>query len=248
MRRIPVLDGWRAVAILMVLVNHVGQSFVLRESDYEFSVTRFGAFGVDIFFGLSGLLITRLLLDQFRSAGSFKLPEFYIRRAFRILPPCLLFLAVFTALGFWKSNLELLSCLFFFRNYVPLNMTNFASIHLWSLAVEEHFYMLWPGLLAFVGARRSKNMAAMLALGFALWRMIDSQLPVPLLPQVPTHFRTDLRLDALLWGCVAAFILDSVQEREKLTAQLRLPVWLGAVVILVLSIKYYSPLTSVWVA
>src|SRR5438105_3241970 len=134
MRRIPLLDGWRAIAIALVLAHHIGQSLSTSEAAYDSDVTRYGAFGVDIFFGLSGLLITRLLLEQYNSSGSFGLREFYIRRAFRILPPCLAFLAVYTALGWWKSNLEFASSVFFFRNYVPESLAGFGSGHLWSLA------------------------------------------------------------------------------------------------------------------
>jgi peptidoglycan/LPS O-acetylase OafA/YrhL len=252
MRRIPLLDGWRAIAIAMVLVNHVGQSFYQAEANYDFSPTRFGAFGVDIFFGLSGLLITRLLLEQWRASGSFRLPEFYIRRAFRILPPCFLFLAAYTALGFWKSNLELVSCLLFFRNYAPMNLATFGTGHLWSLSVEEHFYLIWPGLLALVAARKSKhsaaNVAARLALAFGLWRMIESQLTVHLFPMAPAHFRTDLRLDALLWGCVAAFALDDSKVRDKFAAQFRWPAFAGAAVVLIVSIRFYTEMTSAWIA
>ncbi len=252
MRRIPLLDGWRAIAIALVLAHHIGQSLCISETAYDTDITRYGGFGVDIFFGLSGLLITRLLLDQYRSSGSFQLREFYIRRAFRILPPCFAFLAVYTALGWWKSNLELVSSLFFFRNYVPSTLTGFGTGHLWSLSVEEHFYLIWPGLLVLVVARKSKhaaaNVAAALALAFALWRMIESQLTVHWFPLAPAHFRTDLRLDALLWGCVAAFVLDDSKTRDNFAAQFRWPAFAGATAVLILSIRFYTEMTSAWIA
>src|SRR5438128_12264248 len=102
MSRIPVLDGWRGVAIALVIAHHVGQNLTASEAVYTQDVTRFGQFGVDIFFGLSGLLITRLLLQEHSAGGSFCLPQFYIRRTFRILPPLLAYVAVYTALGLWK--------------------------------------------------------------------------------------------------------------------------------------------------
>src|ERR1035438_2704652 len=107
MRRLPVLDGWRAAAILLVLIHHIGQGFYSNEESYALSLTRFGAFGVDIFFGISGLLITRLLLEQRHATGSFELRQFYLRRAFRILPPCFAFLAIYSLLGLLRSNWEL---------------------------------------------------------------------------------------------------------------------------------------------
>ncbi|MCU1337968.1 MAG: acyltransferase 3 [Bryobacterales bacterium] len=248
MRRIPLLDGWRAVAIALVLVHHVAQGFYPAQDSYGADITRYGAFGVDIFFALSGLLITRLLLEEWNTTGSFQLRQFYVRRTFRILPPVLVFLAVYTAAGQWKSTMEAISSLLFFRNYVPSRLTGFGTGHLWSLAIEEHFYLIWPGLLAFLGPRRSRHAAAWLALGFGLWRMIESQYPVPLFAEVPAHFRTDLRLDALLWGCVTAFLLNGAKEWDKLARQTRLPYWLAAVAITIWCVRYYSPLTSVAVA
>ena len=248
MRRIPLLDGWRAVAIALVLVHHVVQGFYPTQDGYAGDITRYGAFGVDIFFGLSGLLITRLLLEEWNATGSFHLQRFYVRRAFRILPPVFVFLAVYTAAGLSKSTTEVVSSLLFFRNYVPSRLTGFGTGHLWSLAVEEHFYLIWPGLLALLGPRRSRHTAAWLALGFGLWRMIESQLTTPLFPEVPSHFRTDLRLDALLWGCLIAFLLNGAKERETFAQQTRWPHWLGAVALAILCVRYYSPATSVGVA
>jgi peptidoglycan/LPS O-acetylase OafA/YrhL len=171
-----------------------------------------------------------------------------VRRAFRILPPVFVFLAVYTAAGLSKSTTEVVSSLLFFRNYVPSRLTGFGTGHLWSLAVEEHFYLIWPGLLALLGPRRSRRTAAWLALGFGLWRMIESQLATPLFPEMPAHFRTDLRLDALLWGCLFAFLLDGKSEWEKFARQTRWPYWLAAVSIAICCVRYYSPLTSVGVA
>src|SRR5260370_12733312 len=156
MRWIPVRDGWRGVAIALVLVHHVVRGFYATEDAYSQSATRYGAFGVDIFFGLSGLLITKLLLEEWHGAGAFQLPQFYIRRVFRILPPYLVFLAVVTAFGWWSTKLEFTSSLFFFRNYLPHRLAGPYTGHLWSLAVEEHFYLIWPGLLALSGALRSR--------------------------------------------------------------------------------------------
>src|ERR1700683_4094920 len=134
MKRIPTLDGWRAVAVIAVLIHHVAPGFFLRESDYDFDVTRYGAFGVDIFFGISGLLITKLLLDQWQRTDSFDLRGFYIRRVFRILPPYLAFLAVYTVAGLWRSGWEAASCLLFFRNYVPSYLATRGTQPLWSLS------------------------------------------------------------------------------------------------------------------
>lgn len=248
MQRIPTLDGWRAIAIALVLVCHAGECLYQNQADYEASVTRYGAFGVDIFFGLSGLLITKLLLEEFGRSGSFHLRAFYVRRAFRILPPVLVFLLGYTAAGLWRSGWEAASCLLFFRNYAPDRIAGGGTQHLWSLSVEEHFYLIWPGLLAWIGARRSKDWAARLALMVAAWRLIESQLPAPLFPEAFPRFRTDLRFDALLWGCAVAFFLDDAVQREKLKTQLRLVVWVPLAIVVIAAIRYFTPLTSVLVA
>lgn len=249
MQRIPTLDGWRAVAILLVVVHHFSATFFPTEVSYNAnSKTHFGAFGVDIFFGLSGLLITKLLLEEWRSAGAVSLRGFYIRRAFRILPPYLLFLAGLTVTGLWLTGREAVGSLFFFRNYVPDGLVDRWTVHLWSLSVEEHFYLLWPGLLVWCGLKRGKSLAAWLALGIAAWRLFESQTSLGAILDVMPHFRTDLRLDALLWGCVAAFILDDQRERERFKVQFRFVAWAACVLITVACIRFYSLISSVWLA
>ncbi|HEV8145539.1 MAG TPA: acyltransferase [Bryobacteraceae bacterium] len=248
MNRIPTLDGWRAIAIGLVVICHFAECLYQRQADYELSVTRYGAFGVDIFFGLSGLLITKLLLEENRRQGSFHLRAFYIRRAFRILPPYLVLLAGFTIAGMWRSGWEVASCLLFFRNYVPDSLSGGGTQHLWSLSVEEHFYLLWPGLLVVLGARKAGNWAGRLALLVGLWRLVESQLPAPLFPDAFARFRTDLRLDALLWGCAVAFLLDNADLREKCRKQTRFLAWVSMALVVVVSIRYFTPLTSLLLA
>src|ERR1700740_2658400 len=94
MKRIPTLDGWRAVAILSVIWHHAMKFFFTNEDSYYSTAARFGAFGVDVFFGLSGVLITALLLTEWHEVGSVTLKAFYTRRVFRIFPVYLLFLGV----------------------------------------------------------------------------------------------------------------------------------------------------------
>ena len=246
--RIPTLDGWRAIAIMLVVICHLGECLYANQADYEASLSRYGAFGVDLFFGLSGLLITKLLLEESRATGTISLGRFYARRAFRILPAYFAFLIGFTFFGLWQSGLELLSCLFFFRNYTSDTFAGAGTQHLWSLSVEEHFYLLWPGLLVALGPKRAKEWPARLALGVALWRMVESQMTTHLFPWAFDRFRTDLRLDALLWGCAVAFMLDDSEAREKLRKQLPVGGWLVVAAIVLVSIRFFMPLTSVLVA
>jgi peptidoglycan/LPS O-acetylase OafA/YrhL len=248
MKRIPTLDGWRAVAILSVVMHHAVTSFYASETDYYgHSLAIYGAFGVDIFFALSGLLITKLLLDESQETGGISLRGFYIRRAFRILPPYMLLLGGITIAGLWKSRAEIVGCLLFFRNYVPDASVGRWTQHLWSLAVEEHFYLLWPGLLVLCGVKRGKTVAAGLAIGVGAWRMIESQLAARWVDVQP-HFRTDLRLDALLWGCAVAFLLHDEGERQKFARQFGGWIWAAAAMAAVGCVVFYSMLTSMWLA
>jgi peptidoglycan/LPS O-acetylase OafA/YrhL len=250
--RFPVLDGWRAIAIGLVIWHHATTGFYASESAYySGSASQLGAFGVDIFFGLSGLLITALLLQEHAQKGSIDLKGFYTRRVFRIVPPCLVFLLVIGALGLIRSPLELASCLAFFRNYLPVSLGGFYTGHLWSLAVEEHFYLLWPALLVWLVARNAgARPVAYLSIFFGLWRVLDAQTGATArwLADVSPHFRTDLRADALLWGCVVAFLLTPPGAREKLRAILTAPVTAALAAIAVACVIVYSMLSAQWLA
>jgi peptidoglycan/LPS O-acetylase OafA/YrhL len=191
----------------MVTMHHAGMGLYSNEAAYwSNSHTLWGAFGVDIFFGISGFLITSLLVREWWAGGSISLPAFYRRRAFRILPAYFAFLAAVTGLGMWRSDREALSCLLFWRNYLPPPAGSVTG-PLWSLAVEEHFYLLWPVALILAGKRYARGLAAGAALTVSVWRMVESQAGWNLWADVPAHFRTDLRMDCLLWGCAIALLV-----------------------------------------
>ena len=172
-RRDPALDGLRGFAVLLVYLFHYGgglrsHDLLARALGY---LTQAGWVGVEIFFVLSGFLITSLLLDDLSSAGA--LPRFYMRRALRILP---LYLAAVLACagvalmaGASLAQLNpLLPYLGFLQNVPPLIRVALRTppplplFHLWSLAVEEQFYLLWPLLLLLTRTPRR-------ALALCLW-------------------------------------------------------------------------------
>lgn len=198
-RRIAVLDGWRGIALLLVLFEHVVTSFTGR---YPFPWTQTGQHGVTLFFVLSGFLITARLQE-----GSLDLKKFYVRRFFRLMPVAWMYLAVVEIIGLllghsWISLHELAACLFFFRNYIGPQTTFYAS-HFWSLSMEEQFYLVWPALLLLAGSRRAAWVATLGALACALFRLENWNQ----YNRLWESFHTEVRADALFTGCVLALIL-----------------------------------------
>jgi peptidoglycan/LPS O-acetylase OafA/YrhL len=214
---IPTLDGWRAIAILLVLVAHGRFRLVGPDSghpdEWWNNLLSHAVVGVPIFFGISGLLICSRLLDESRLTGSISLRGFYTRRFFRILPPYLLAIAAIVAMAHFSAvdipTGDVASSLFFYRNYWPTSAASgWYTIHFWSLAVEEHFYLILPGLLILCG-RRSLATILWLAAGVAIWRAIQAHTSI-LPPGVRfLTYRTDIRIDGLLLGAAAAFVLVS---------------------------------------
>jgi peptidoglycan/LPS O-acetylase OafA/YrhL len=247
-RHIPTLDGWRALAILLVVAHHAGTAFYLESDYYSVSFTRFGTWGVPVFFGLSGVLITKLLLEEFDRTGRMSLKSFYIRRAFRILPPVFVYLAAVAVLGQMASGMEAVSGLFFFRNYLPTSLGAIYTGHLWSLAVEEHFYLIWPGLLVLVGARRGLVAAGSLSIALALWNSADFHwhLYGRIFPGMTSLGRSDLRLVGLFCGCTMAFLLHLPATNDWLRRYYTLGAWILVALAFPICLVYQPYLTGFW--
>jgi peptidoglycan/LPS O-acetylase OafA/YrhL len=157
------LDGLRALSIALVLVNHLGAHIYFSEDSWVgFLLNPVGNFGVHVFFAISGFLITMLLLQEMRSRGRIDLRSFYIRRCFRILPAAYVFLFVcvfcFRALPLQDKVLSAL----FLENYSTEPIHAWPLAHLWTLGVEEQFYLLWPVLFVRLPDRRVALLAATL--------------------------------------------------------------------------------------
>jgi peptidoglycan/LPS O-acetylase OafA/YrhL len=240
---LPTLDGWRAIAIAGVLLDHGTSSFFRGSAWY--SSLRIGPNGVSLFFAISGFLICSRLLEEEQLFGRISLKGFYLRRACRILPAALAYLGALALLGLFGlvivTPLEWWSCVLFFRNYLPPEWIRAGwggyTIHYWSLAVEEHFYLLWPALLAFSGRVRARYLAAGLAAAVAIWRWWDfhHQLVNRYLPGLLFPSRTDVRLDALLLGCLAALVMAERHWRARLDRHFTASVWWGCVLAYVLT-------------
>jgi peptidoglycan/LPS O-acetylase OafA/YrhL len=214
---IPTLDGLRAIAILLVIASHT-EHFDRANAQTRHGVP--GLVGVLIFFALSGFLITSRLLLEFQATGEISLRDFYIRRAFRILPPSLLYLgitAILAATGIIAcSTPAILSALFFYKNYVDYGDLQWRVAHFWSLSAEEHFYLVWPALLIASGIRKGWKVAAALAITVSIWRIFDDRFHIFPGFYQSSNRRTDQFADTLLWGCCLAFYWR-IPTRPKLT-------------------------------
>ena len=221
---IPTLDGWRALAVIAVIGTH-GRP----ESATWLWFFEYGGHGVAVFFGISGYLICSRLLDEEDAYGSISLKKFYLRRAFRILPPVFFYVLIINLLGVLglmipQSPGEALASLFFFRNYFPQEWSASYTGHFWSLAVEEHFYLFWPALLLVLGSRRALWITPLLALAISAWRYLDLHFHLINLPGL-YYQHTGYVIDGLLWGCALALLMKSEIWKQRLKAVLSAPAW-----------------------
>jgi peptidoglycan/LPS O-acetylase OafA/YrhL len=173
---LPTLDGWRAIAILAVIACHASGSYFYPWGSYPsdsglWIASLLGDKGVEIFFAISGFLICTRLLQEHHDTGRIGLKSFYLRRAFRILPPYFLYLVILASIAaagvVQVAPIEWWSCGFFFRNYIPDLAPPFSGWytgHFWSLSIEEHFYLFWPLMLVLCGNARARS--AVVALAF----------------------------------------------------------------------------------
>lgn len=199
--RIPSLDGWRGIAIALVLIDHIQVAFTHR-LDYKWGWTQTGQHGVTIFFVLSGFLITSKLLEK-----QIDLKDFYVRRFFRLMPVAwaylavLVFLSIITRVQF-TTPAEIWSSLFFYRNFAIVGGYGMAG-HFWSLSMEEQFYLVWPCILLLAGVRRCRWIAAGGAVACAVYRWYFW----PRYDRFLMNEQTQVRADALLVGCLLALLL-----------------------------------------
>jgi peptidoglycan/LPS O-acetylase OafA/YrhL len=207
----PWLDGLRGVAILLVLGGHLhllGGGFV----------------GVDVFFVLSGFLITSLLVEEWQRRGSISFPRFYLRRALRLLPAlltlllaCYLLTVLFRPADEAVFRKEMVVAACYVANWPTLHQTGLPTLgHTWSLSLEEQFYLLWPWLL--YGLLRSglgrRETVLLVCLGIAASAAVRGVLYAghaateseKLTLVMRLYYGLDTRADALLVGCLVALL------------------------------------------
>jgi len=230
---LPGLDGWRALAVILVILDHCQPL-----PSFFHPLQSRGTLGVEIFFAISGLLIcTRLLAEEARY-GKISIGNFYIRRAFRILPASALYLGILTLLGaaaiipFERSSW--LASLFFYRNYYSyfcgVYATGWFTAHFWSLSVEEHFYFLLPSILLFFPRTRQWILAVLSVISLGWLYYYAANTSENILNVAYWSQRTEFRLACLL--IPALFALALVNPRFKQKATRFLPAWLGLILML----------------
>ncbi|HXV31961.1 MAG TPA: acyltransferase [Sinorhizobium sp.] len=208
----PALDGLRAFAVLAVMAFHCKIPIALG-----------GMIGVDLFFVLSGYLITTILRNEAAKTGTISLRRFYWRRALRLWPPLLLMLAGYAAIAPWAfpSNNIVIDVLvagtylsdyamaFFWRQTMSIG-------HTWSLAVEEHFYLIWPLLILATRRFSQRALTGALTVAFVLatvWRIVDAY---QWQDWYRTYYRFDTRASGLLLGSLIAVASWRPDEKTAL--------------------------------
>ena len=207
-RRLPhsgALDGLRGVAVLLVICLHVG-------------VLETGYIGVDIFFALSGFLITTLLYDEWEGTGQISLRRFYERRARRLLPALWLVVAMFATVvaiahpfaGMWPVGRLTATTLLFANNWVSAlapahGQVLGALVPTWTLAQEAQFYILWPAALCILLRRGARPHALLALLAFGII-VLFATLPLVrhAYPSYNTYVNPFDRGAELLLGCAVA--------------------------------------------
>jgi len=206
LQHIKCLDGLRALAVLLVIIAHSGFGHIIP-----------GGFGVTVFFFLSGFLITTLLQRELETTGTISYKNFMIRRGLRIFTPLYIiyfFLLAMTWLDIYPATYTLdgvLSQLFFYSNYMRV-FGSFESLldgtgQLWSLSVEEHFYIIFPIvfiILMNINKYYLLYFSIVLAIFILLWRLYLSGYELSF---DRFYLATDTRFDSILYGVILSLIM-----------------------------------------
>ena len=215
LQTIPSLNGIRAISVLLVVLAHSGFGTIVP-----------GGLGVTIFFFLSGFLITTLMLAESERLGNISISSFYARRIFRLAPPLLITLTIAYGLTYLRLlpgqiTLEGLTAqLLYFANYYILyfdpgaNKIPAGTGILWSLAVEEHFYIFFPLVMSlFVrNALRPRTIGIVLiitCLVILAWRIYLVQSPEYFTDR--TYLASDTRIDFIIYGCLMAILINPLR-------------------------------------
>ena len=199
LRHIKSLDGVRGIAVLSVLAHHtLGTGIAAGKwpllDRFVIQIASYGYLGVDLFFVLSGFLITTLLLLARRRPRYFS--TFYSKRAFRILPPFLLVIGALWAAHAISREYALISLLFVANFYFLLHVK--ADGPFWSLAIEEQFYLVWPVLVRKLNIRSVRKLLLVIVVAVPIIRLVMAYGGHSI------GYYTFTRCDGLAWGALLA--------------------------------------------
>ncbi len=210
----------RAISILLVIAAHARQNLSrwvrVPMRTYPF----FAHTGVSVFFVLSGFLITSLLIKELDASGTISLKRFYLRRAFRIFPAFYVYLGIVFVLALAGVFHTPLGAFFFAAiytsNYYLGPGAGFVGLqHIWSLSVEEQFYLLWPATLLLLRKRRAIYLAGFLILVSPLSRLATYFVLAP-----PHRAMVDRMLhssiDTIMFGCLLALLWQNDRFNQRL--------------------------------
>lgn len=221
-RYMPGLDGLRAVAVIAVIIYHLNPQILSG-----------GFLGVDTFFVISGFLITSLLLHEYRETGSIDLKNFWIRRFKRLIPAVVFllmvlvsYMAIFHLERLAAIKADFIAALIYLANwwFIFEDVSYFEALeanplkHLWSLAIEEQFYIIWPVilLLLLVLVKRMSRIW-LITFGISLVSLIVMiVLSVPLEDNSRVYFGTDTRAHSLLIGVLLAYIFPPFRLKKEI--------------------------------
>jgi peptidoglycan/LPS O-acetylase OafA/YrhL len=201
-RYVPTIDGLRALAIGAVIVSHFGADGFIP-----------GGFGVTLFFFISGYLITSLMIGEYDKLGTVSISSFYIRRFLRLAPALmtmiftvsLLFFSIFGFVNVPQTS----AAVFYYMNYYVIlgGRADMPFGPLWSLAVEEHYYLLFPMIFVGMWKYKERFLIGLVATVVAvlLWRI--GLVLAWHVGQDRTYIATDTRIDSILYGAILAVMI-----------------------------------------
>ena len=258
---LPSIDSLRALAVLAVIIYHIDVNYLPG-----------GFLGVDLFFVLSGYLISSLIIKEYKKMGTLNLYNFYMRRARRLLPAvyfmitvCLVFMVLFNGVLLRKSHLDAVFGYIYSSNwwYIFHKLNYFDSFgaqspfkHLWSLAIEEQFYMLFP-LIFLIFNRRKKEEGKgpslnknflYIVLGLILISLITHILLFDINNINRIYFGTDTRAFSLLVGVVGALLypMDKLSNPTNSKENLAYSVVSIISISILITIMFYTTEYNTW--
>ncbi|HBJ9576001.1 TPA: acetyltransferase [Staphylococcus pseudintermedius] len=253
-RYMPGLDGVRAVAVIAIIIYHLNPQWLSG-----------GFLGVDTFFVISGYLITSLLLTEYHNTGKIELMSFWLRRVKRLIPTVLFLVMgvivlslIFMPTEIQKVRADSIAAIFYVSNwwYIMQNVDYFEQFavqplkHLWSLAIEEQFYLVFPivllSLLSFIRRLKSIRIIFLILLVISMIAMMVLYVPNENVARV--YFGTDTRIQTLLMGVLLALVWPPFQLKAKVNRQMRTMIDTAGVVglaILFICFKFVSETNSI---